>query len=224
MPAILCFSLSVIMPFALGLFFKKRGAIKTSIVWGSLCALWMVLVGVLAARGMLSDFSGLPPRPFFVLFPALIAVISLSLSPAMGHVLTHTKPYELMGLQVFRLPVEIFLWLLFLQGHIPVQMTFEGYNWDILTGIAGGILFFLPQLARRKSVQWIFHGVGTLLLFNIVFIAITSMPTALRLFMNEPANRIVVTFPFIFLPTVLVPMALFLHLLGWRYLFLSRDV
>lgn len=187
----------------------------------ALTALWMLGVSFLAATGWLADFSGLPPRPFFVLFPALITVIYWSFNRQTAPVLAQVSQRALIGIQSFRIPVELFLWGLFLSGEIPVQMTFEGQNLDILTGILGAVVYFLWPRWSAPVRHWVvlgFNSLGLCLLLNIVLTAILSMPTALRVFMNEPANRVVTTFPFILLPTVLVPSALFFHLLSLRKL------
>jgi len=183
--------------------------------------LWILAVSCLASAGWLSDFSGLPPRPFFVLFPALLMVIYWSFNGRTAPVLAQVSQRGLIGIQGFRIPVELFLWGLFLSGDIPVQMTFEGQNLDILTGALGAVLYFLWPRFSEPLQRWVvlgFNSLGLCLLLNIVLTAILSMPTALRVFMNAPANRVVTTFPFVLLPTVLVPCALGFHLLSLRKL------
>lgn len=133
--------------------------------------------------------------------------------------LEHVSLKVLTQLQVFRVFVEIILWLLFIQNLIPVQMTFEGFNWDVLTGITS--LLAARYLLNSKGGLIAWNIFGLLLLVNIVTIAILSMPTPLRVFDNEPANRIVTIFPFIYLPTLLVPMAYILHFLSLRKLLMK---
>jgi hypothetical protein len=48
------------------------------------------------------------------------------------------------------------------------------------------------------------------------------MPVPFRQFMNEPANLLPSTFPFVWLPTFLVQAALFGHLLVFRALWARR--
>ena len=62
-----------------------------------------------------------------------------------------------------------------------------------------------------------------LLLANIVTVAIFSMPTEFRVFMNEPANLFVAHVPYVWLPAVLVPAALLGHLLVFRWLWADRG-
>ena len=122
-------------------------------------------------------------------------------------------------LQVFRVFVEIVFWLLFVQNLLPKQMTFEGRNFDIIAGITSLLAaqFFLNS--RGWMIAWNIIGLG--LLINIVSIAILSMPTSRRIFENEPANTIVTQFPFIFLPTFLVPLAYILHFISLKKLFMK---
>jgi hypothetical protein len=57
-----------------------------------------------------------------------------------------------------------------------------------------------------------------------MIIAILSMPTSFRYFMNEPANTIVAQFPFIYLPGVLVVLAFAFHIFSLRQLLLKKLV
>lgn len=219
MAQILCLGLALGLPLGCAKALSNLGftSLARKVLLG--ISMWILGVSILAISGLFKDFSGLPPRPFFVLFPAMITVVYWSLRPKTGPLLQHISPRSLIGIQGFRVPIEIFLWLLYLAGEIPIQMTFEGQNFDILTGVFGLLLYGLwpriPQALQRKL--WLsFNLIGLGLLFNIVITALLSMPTALRFFMNEPANRIVTTFPLILLPTVLVPLALLFHLLSLR--------
>jgi hypothetical protein len=64
----------------------------------------------------------------------------------------------------------------------------------------------------------VWNVMGLLLLVNIVTIALLSMPTPFQYFHNEPMNTIVLKFPFVFLPGLLVPLAYGLHFLSLRQL------
>jgi hypothetical protein len=121
--------------------------------------------------------------------------------------------------------VEVLLWMLFLQNLVPVQMTFEGRNLDILAGIFGPIVgyFCLHKKSLSKSVAVIYNIVSLALLINIVATAILSTPYPFRVFMNEPANIIVAYFPFVLLPSFLVPLAYFIHLISLRQLLVVKK-
>ena len=101
---------------------------------------------------------------------------------------------------------------------MPVQMSYSGYNFDIVTGASALVLSVL--LARGKAgttAVRIWNAVGFLLLVNIVTIAVASLPM-FHAFGEDHVNDWVTYTPFVWLPGVLVPAALLGHLLIWRKL------
>jgi hypothetical protein len=107
--------------------------------------------------------------------------------------------------------------MLFLQNLLPIQGTFEGRNFDILVGLTAPLLVFLiNRYSLSKNWIIIWNIGGLILLFNIVGVALLSLPTPFRKFMNEPSTTIVATFPYILLPGLLVPLAYGLHFLSLR--------
>lgn len=191
---------------------------KNRIFYGSVFSaiIWLVLIGVLAKAQLLSDFTTFPPRFMIILVVPLITILWATLHRNTGEILRHVRPQHLLYLQSFRVFVEILLWMLFVDGLLPIQMTFEGYNFDILAGLAGPIAGFLFARTRSRTLLIVYNIAGLCLLINIVTIAILSTPVPFRLFMNEPANTIVMQFPIVWLPGLLVPMAYTLHILSLR--------
>jgi hypothetical protein len=175
--------------------------------------LWLLIIGAIAYLGFFNDFSGMPPRLFIVLVIPLITIAWVMNNPTALEIIRAMSPTKLLGFQVFRVFVEILLWTLFTQGLLPEQMTFEGRNFDILAGLTGPFMAWLAYKQKvSKGILIIWNVVCLGLLINIVTTAILSMPTPLRVFMNEPANTIVAAFPIIWLPAFLVPLAYTLHL------------
>jgi hypothetical protein len=195
---------------------------KRNIFRGTLAGLlfWLIVTAIFAAAGILSDFSTLPPRFFIVLIVPLIVIILISRTDSLKEILRHVAPEQLIYLQSFRIFVEILLWMLYLENELPIQMTFEGRNFDVLAGLTAVVVAFLLQrkiIGKRFIYVW--NIFSLILLTNIVTIAILSTPVPFRVFMNEPANTIVTTFPFVWLPALLVPMAYGLNVLSfvqWR--------
>lgn len=59
------------------------------------------------------------------------------------HFLEAAPPAWLVGFQAFRMVMELILWLLYKGGAIPVQMTPEGLNFDVLAGLtAPAVAYF----------------------------------------------------------------------------------
>jgi hypothetical protein len=181
---------------------------------------WAIFISYFAFRGFFSNFSTFPPRMAIVFVVPLVAILFLTFSRKLKEILLHLPPEKIIRLQVFRVFVEILIWMLLLQKLLPIQMSFEGRNFDILTGLTAPVVAWL--IARKKwspalTIAW--NVAGLVLLFNIIVIAILSMPSPIRHFMNEPANTIVTTFPFIWLPGLLVPLAYALHFFSIRQIF-----
>jgi hypothetical protein len=181
---------------------------------------WLALLAFLAYNGFFGDFQVLPPRIAFAILPPLLIISFLAGSAKLSRLLTVLPAWWLIGAQVFRVAVEIVLWLLFEDGRLPVQMTFEGLNYDILAGLtAPFIAFYLASNpGRKKTVGVVWNLLGLGLLLNIVTIALLSTPSPFRFFMNEPANTIVAHWPYIWLPGFVVPVAFMLHLFSLKQL------
>jgi hypothetical protein len=183
--------------------------------------MWLVFIALISLSGFTQDFS-MPPRMGLAIFPPLIVSVFLIFSGRADPLLKQIPQTRLIGSHTFRIMVELLLFWLFVIELIPVQMTFEGYNWDILTGltcIPVVFLLFWTQKLNKLVVVW--NIVGLILLINIVAISILSSPVPFRLFWNEPANTIVTYFPIIYLPSVLVPFAYILHFLSLRKVYIE---
>ncbi len=181
--------------------------------------LWLGIPMTLALRGLLADFSGTPPMLMRVVLVCAAFVIGFSLSRAGKGAALTLSPSLLVGFQGFRLPLELLLHQLARRGALPVEMTFSGYNFDIVTG-ATALLLWLAIRTSRPVPRWVFlawNTMGLALLATVVTIAVMSTPEPFGVF--EPENRIVAYAPWIWLPTFLVQLALLGHLLFYRQLF-----
>ena len=195
--------------------------IITTLLFGG----WTITLTLLAYNGIFADLSHLPPRPVIAMFIPLPIILAFALSKTGTAIIRQIPAYWLVYLQSFRVFVEILLWQAFLNAKLPVQMTFEGGNFDILTGIVSlpAGYFIAKNKHSSQKISLAFNIVGIVLLLNILVIALLSMPTPLRYFMNEPANVIVGEIPYIFLPGVLVPVAYGLHILSLRKWYLEKK-
>lgn len=201
---------------------KKKRYIRQLVI--SLVA-WAVFVSVWSLSARMSDFSIFPFNLMpVILVPIVVAIIFIS-SKNFGEILRHIPPANLIRLQSFRFFVEVLLWMLFIAELLPIQMTFEGRNWDILAGFSAPIIAVLAAKGRISSTAIVIWNIICLgLLMNIVVIAVLSTPSPWRAFMNEPANYIVTYFPISWLPAFLVPLAYYLHFMSIRQMSLGiRD-
>lgn len=178
----------------------------------------LVLPGWLAWTGQLNSYT--PPPPVLLLVAGITAGTVLLARSATGKALADTLPLQwLVGFQGFRILVEYCLHRLSLEGLVPPVMTWSGRNLDVITGLLALPLAWLlakGRCERRWLLMW--NWLGLALLANIVVVAVLATPVPFRLFTDQPVNRLPHTFPFVWLPTVLVQAALLGHLLVFRAL------
>lgn len=182
-------------------------------------AAWLGVSTLLAESGVLREFDRRPPPFLLLAFGFTLATAALAFSPVGTRLVQGVGIGWLIGFQAFRIPVELWLHRLYQEGVVPVQMTYSGRNFDIISGILGlaiGVWAMKGQPPRWAI--WAFNLVGLALLVNIVSVAILSAPTPLRQFFNEPANTFVAYWPYVWLPAFLVQAAWFGHLLVFRWL------
>jgi hypothetical protein len=179
--------------------------------------LWLFVTSAIANAGLLSDFTQQPPRMFLVVFVGIALTLTVALG-ALGRRAIETLPlWGIVGLQAFRFPLELLLHRAYDEGVMPIQMSFSGLNFDIVSGVTALVVAFL--LYRNRLPVWAIHlwnALGFGLLLNIVTVAILSFPTPFRQFHNAPANTWVTHAPFVWLPAVLVMTALLGHVLVLR--------
>ena len=182
-------------------------------------ALWLGATWAVAQSGWFLHPEFVPPRAVLLLVPGALACVVLVFG-RFGDVLLDGLPLSwLVAYQVFRIPVELLLWRLFREGVLPEQMTFEGSNLDVVSGASA--LFVAAILARGRRARWLVWvwNLGSLaLLFNIVVIAVRSMPGPWRAYAAEPANTIVLRSVFVWIPAFYVLAAWFGHVLVFRAL------
>lgn len=200
-----------------------RMKVLPGVVFGM--AFWVILVGLLSVNGFFRNFSAMPPRPVLVILLPMPVMIIIMLSRKFSDLLLSIPPHWLIYMQSFRIAVEFLLFAAFLKGVLPVQMTFEGLNFDILTGIlalpVGYFCFVKRSVSGKMAVLFNIVGLGFLVI--VLIVALLSMPSSFRYFMNEPSTMAVGTFPFIYLPAILVVLAYTLHIFSLRQLYLMKN-
>lgn len=186
---------------------------------------WLAIQAAISVTDFYHNFDTFPPKLVLTgIAPALLAVVVLSAS-GLGKRLTSVWSVEnVLLLNAVRIAVEYGLWLLYRAGWVPVEMTFEGRNLDVASGIlALGLAFMWMQGRKKKAALWVFNIAGILLLLNIVGVAFLSAPTEMQTFgMNQP-NMAIFYLPFVWLPTFIVPVVLWSHIVLTRKL-LSKDI
>jgi hypothetical protein len=165
-----------------------------------------------------------PPMLGYALVSVLVPVWAAF--SGLGTRIAHGVPIAALVLvQAFRLPLELILHSWYAQGSIPVQMTYEGHNFDIVSGslaLVSGLYMLLTHSAPR-ALAWTFNLVGSALLLAVATIAITSTPTPLRLYTEGQPLLVGAYFPYAWIVPICVGGALFGHLVLFRRLWATRG-
>jgi hypothetical protein len=201
---------------------KKMG-IPTVII----ALIWLGVQAILTLKGVYNTHTRyFPPKlVLFGIFPA-IATIVLTMVTNGGRRFVDSLPLRnITWISIVRLPVELVLYWLFLYKAVPELMTFEGRNWDIISGVTTPIIILMAfRKVKTKTVLLLIWNIVCLgLLLNIVINAMLSAPFLFQKFAFDQPNIAIINFPFSWLPTFIVPIVLFGHLVSIRRLTSSKK-
>jgi hypothetical protein len=161
--------------------------------------------------------------PFLPLTAGCIALWVAIAASRVGRAVAALPLAALIAFHVFRLPLELLMHAAASAGVMPRQMSYSGWNFDIVTGITAALVALLAAfggVTRSALLAW--NALGSVLLLVIVIVAVVSSPPLLA-FGAERANTWVAYAPFVWLPTVLVPAAAAGHVVLWRRLLKAED-
>lgn len=189
------------------------------------CLAWAILQSLIAAGGFYQVTDVLPPRIMILgILPTLIGIILMFISTQGKAFIDQIDLRQLTLFHSIRIPVEVVLFLLYGSGVMSVYITFEGTNFDILSGLTAPLIFYFAFRNRSISKKTLFfwNVPCLLLLLNVVVTAIFSFPSPLQKLAFDQPNIAVLYFPYVLLPTLIVPLVLFAHLIAFRHLRLLK--
>ena len=176
-------------------------------------AIYACLQSLLAYFGFYQVVDSVPPRVIFVMLPFL-AMLAYGLLPTQISIVIASRNLVCSTyLHSIRILIEIILYHLFLQKMIPELMTFNGRNFDILAGLTAPIMALLhhkKKIDNQILLIWNFAALALVLFILINGILSAQIPIQQFAF-NQP-NRAILYFPFILLPSIIVPIVIYSHL------------
>lgn len=189
--------------------------------FGIAVAAVMAASGWAAQSGLLRRFDILPP-PMAIMIASVFGMAAAVGLSRFGAAVAASVPLStLIGLQAFRLPLELLMHRAGELGIMPQELSYSGYNFDIVTG-AGALVLWAAMRARLSVpawVVWVWNIWGIACLVVIAIVAITTSPMV-RLFGDDPrhVNTWVLHLPYVWLPVVLVTIAIAGHVVITRAL------
>ena len=199
-----------------GLFYKATNRSILSLV---ILLTWLVIQAVIALTNFYTVTDTIPPRFLLLVMPPILFIILL-FATNKGRIFIDSLDIKALTLlHIVRVPVEIVLFRLFIYIMIPELMTFEGRNFDVISGISAPLIYFgfvQKQLSNKIIIIW--NVLCLMLLFNIVINAVFSAPFPFQKFAFDQPNIAILYFPFNWLPSCVVPIVLFSHIVVIRQL------
>ncbi len=191
-----------------------------------LILIWTVLQSILGISGIYENTEAIPPS--MVRYGVLPTLLFMALAFLTRRGRTFIDAIQLKTLTYahsIRIPVEVVLALLYHQGWVSVYMTFEGTNFDLFSGITAPLVaYFAFRGIRDRKLLIAWNILCLLLLLNVVITAVFALPSPFQQLAFDQPNRAVLFFPFNLLPTVIVPLVLFGHLVALRQLMKKSTV
>ncbi|MFK8060805.1 MAG: hypothetical protein AB8B78_12030 [Polaribacter sp.] len=171
---------------------------------------WCILISILAYIGFYhyndgDTFSTFP----LVLIPAAIFIIYL----------IRNKFYEKRNLSwstavhIVRFPVELLLFQLAVRELLPMEMTYKGWNFDIIPGITSIFLLLWMKYGNvNKKLLLGWNILGLIFIFFILTNGFLSQELLYKNFGYSVPNTAITYFPMILLGGVIVPIVIYTHI------------
>lgn len=177
-----------------------------------------IVQGLVAFLGFYTNFHTVPPRLPLLVLPSFALIALLFAFPMSRFFLDNIDPSWLTFLHIVRFPIELVLYWLFLFDLVPELMTFEGRNFDILSGISAPFIAYWAYIKKSMSPKWmlVWNFICLALLLNIVIQAILSAPGPFQQLSFDVPNTGVFYFPYVWLPSIIVPLVFLSHVICIR--------
>ncbi len=209
-------SVSIFTAFSFFMFFIIWSALsKTSrqgMLLGAVVAFLVFFYSIVEIGMVARHILPLAPLLFAIIF---LGVILFSFSKFGLEVGTAFSLTTLIGIQSFRLPLELILHHWAGLGTIPETMTWTGQNWDVITGVVS--LFAIPFIKKSRKVAWGVQLIGFVLLLNVVRVVVMSSPFPFAWQLENPL-QLILHFPYALIGPLFVGTALAAHMITFRML------
>lgn len=144
----------------------------------SLLLVWLIFQAFIGFSGFYTVTNGMPPRFALLILPPIFLILGLFISKTGRIFIDGLQLKMLTLLHIVRIPVELTLLMLYLHRFVPEEMTFEGRNFDIISGLTAPLVYYFGFIKKRlnRKILLAWNIICLILLINIVSTAILSAP------------------------------------------------
>jgi len=159
---------------------------------------WAIVTAVMAINGTLAAFTSFPPWIPILALTQLAFVFWLGWFSSWSDLLGRILQYILVGLQCFRVPVELLLATLATRKLLAIEMTYYGRNFDILEGVTAVALgIWLKRRGENslRQVVLIWNLLGLSLVTVVLVHGLLSVPYPSQLLHLSVSTFVIAYFP-----------------------------
>jgi hypothetical protein len=195
-----------------------RGFMIIAFIW-SCFSLAIGKLGILDSKVSAGSFI-----PVVIIIPCVVVLI-LVRTKIVTAILDEMPDALLIRAGMFRLFFEPIAYLLYLEDHIPIEMTLQGYNPEMMVAISAPVLIalFFNDDVKKYNVAIIWNFIGLLSLGLFVWMILSLPPDPGRYYVFERPYLIMSSFPFILYPALYVPIAFMLHIFSIKQLWRDKQ-
>lgn len=191
-------------------------------VFSAILIVWISYLVIAAESGVLQSLD-IPPRvPLMIILPVFLIIFTNASRPVFKSVLEANSRHYPVYIQSFRILVELLIYGAFLDGAFPQRVTFEGLNFDILVGISALPMGYLVQKQLIKPKGMLAWNIISLMILSLTAYAFISTFYFTDFVQQNGGEIALVKLPFIFLPGILLPVAVFYHVVSIRQLLMTK--
>lgn len=208
LPLYVSFSFIVITIYIVYAFVKSNQLKKYTL---SILITWSILISTLSYLGVYHYQEGDKVSRFLlILIPLIIFIVYLIRNKSFYE---HRDFRWSTAIHIVRFPVEFLLYKLALEKWLPIEMTFEGWNFDIIPGITSIILVVLlnfKKVNRKLLLYW--NIIGLIFILFIFSNGFLSQELFYKNFGYSVPNKGITYFPIILLAGIIVPIVVYTHI------------
>ncbi|WP_035601544.1 hypothetical protein [Haloferula sp. BvORR071] len=165
-------------------------------------ALWLAILLLITASGTMAGL--LPPWPQLILAALVLLLLAVyAISKSLRDWLHSIPLASLIALHLVRFVGIYFLWL-HARGELPGDFAIPAGWGDIAVATFALLLLITRHASRRTYLAWNFLG-----LVDILFVVITAARLAIA---NPASMATLLKLPSSLLPTFIVPLVIFTHI------------
>lgn len=189
---------------------KKKTLLITSLMS------WHLYIFILASTEFMLDLS-FPPRFFlFTILPAFIFTGIFIYKNRNNSWIQNIPSHWLFFYQSFRIAIETIFIFTVAKGILHPNVTIEGYNFDLIyafTVLVIGLLTFQFIDKYKHIIIW-WNYLGLAIIVVIIFLFQTTIYTPEIYGDIEPFPVEFLNYPYVLVPSFLMPSAVFIHVLS----------